>query len=253
MKKIFMYGALLCLLLAMYSPVDARQPQGNLPPIEIVEQSGDTVFAINVKDINGVRRFRVQHDGAISVYDSSGATAYSVDPQGRVNQDKVVYLSTITDFSTWGGAASGSCYYQMLVGRTYIVDPVALLLGNANVPLVTGGGVTLHLPLAASGSDYTDSTVIWAQGSDSGSSDTVTPLFDVQVWPAPLSGATSFREDGVLGSQNMTLMANSGASPVTTGYTGSYNINSVGQFGTWKLINNSAVSAVMLNNAVMIQ
>ncbi|HDZ25510.1 MAG TPA: hypothetical protein ENH65_03245 [Candidatus Aminicenantes bacterium] len=176
----------------------------------------------------------------------AGTTVFSVDNAGRVNQEKIVELSAITAFSTWGApAVSGSSYYQMEDGVTYIVDPVALVLSRGDVPLNTGGGVTLHLPLADADSHLTESKVIWAQG-DSGTS--ATPVaFTIQVWPAPLAGSTVFRGSALaVGSQNMTAMATSGSSVISTGVVGSWNINSVGESGVWILVDESATSGVFI-------
>lgn len=162
--------------------------------------------------------------------------------------DNIVYLSGITVFSTWGDATTGSSYYQMRDGITYVVDPIALVNSRPDVPLNAGGGVTLHLPRSDKDSHESISRVIWAQG-DSGTSGTPV-AFTIQVWPAPETGTTSFRA-GAYGSQNMTQMATSGTSVITTGVNGSYNINSVGETGTWILFEKSATSAVMLRSGVM--
>ena len=186
----------------------------------------------------------------IQVENPAGTTVFSVDNAGRVNQENIVELSSITTFSTWSGAASGSSYWQMEAGKTYVVDPIGLANSNGSVAFTTVGGVTLHLPLADGDSHFTTSKVIWAQG-DSGTS--ATPIaFTIQVWPAPLAGTTVFRGNALaVGSQNMTGMAESGSSVVTTGVVGSYNINAAGETGTWILVDKSATSAFMLRSGVM--
>jgi len=197
----------------------------------------------------------------LQVENPTGTTIFSIDNQGRINQDKIVLLNNANQFSTWAGnntscAASGVSYYQMVAGRTYVVDVVAMLnsdLGKAGA-LGTLGGVTLHLPLATADNDYQTVEVMYAQ-RNSGTS--ATPVaFTVQVWPAPLAGTTTWAVGALggasMGRQNMVGMATSGSSVMTTfSATGSYNINAIGEYGIWQLMNDSATSAVMKRSGVM--
>lgn len=192
----------------------------------------------------------------------------TTDPEGAIDfngtpvknfdaTDDIVYIDNVSDLSTWSGAAAGSSYFQMEEGHTYIVDLQAIIASGtaptSGVSTVAFSGVTAHLPRAtvfnsgttpgAVGTDEQTVRVIYGHTSSSAVSDAPIP-FTIQVWPAPDSGATTFRSNGYPGSQNMVGAA-SGTSVYVPGYTGFHNITGIGEGIAYILKHNSAVSAMI--------
>ncbi|HDY88059.1 MAG TPA: hypothetical protein ENH82_08110 [bacterium] len=154
----------------------------------------------------------------------------------------IVLIDNVTDLSTWDAAASGSSYFQMEAGKTYVVDVQAI---NNSGAMLAFSAVTGHLPLATSASNLSTSKVIMANtGSLTGISSGTTT---VQVWPAPLTGATQFRTTSTFLSQNMLGATTSGSSAFTVNVTGDVAMTHVGGTQEFMLFNNSAVSASPLS------
>jgi len=214
------------------------------------------VTSLFVKNIN-----RLSENHAVQLFNSDTAVVAkgftisgSINATGSsvsnfVSTPPIVNIDDLSDLSTWSGAASGSSYFQTEAGKTYIVDPQAIFdsvkTAGTGVTEVQGwSGVTAHLPLATATNSNQTVTIMWATtGSLAGGSGSTT----VQVWPAPLAGATMFRGSGAIGSQNSSGQATSGSSVVAVGVVGSYNIDAYGETGTWMLFYNSAVSAQMVD------
>ena len=223
----------------------------------VIAGSADPKIAVINKGVNNKNTVDYLDEDDLAS-DSDGAVAsqqsikdYVDNDEGRISRIVVIY--DMDQLSTWAGnnidtAGSGSSYYQMESGKTYIVDAIALKLDNPTQSYATIGGVTLHMPLAASTNDLQEVSVLYAQ-RDSGTS--ATPCaFDVYVFPAPLAGTTTWYVGATggptVGRQNMTGMATSGSSTITTASEGPMaTLNTVGEMATWILMNDSATSAVM--------
>ena len=254
MKKILLVGISCLLVLGLVTiiyAVSGRESK-QLPPQQIELMYGSESWAQQVLDTSDVVRWQIDSNGLPSIYNSSGTKIWGIDSIGSPS-DKVVVINDMDQLSTWAGnnidtARSGSSYYQMESGKTYIVDAIALKLDNPTQSYATIGGVTLHMPLAASTNDLQEVSVLYAQ-RDSGTS--ATPAaFNVYVFPAPLAGTTTWYVGATggptVGRQNMTGMATSGSSTITTASEGPMaTLNTVGEMATWILMNDSATSAVM--------
>lgn len=208
------------------------------------KQEGRDTF--RAKDDAGVVRFKVQPDGSIILLNSSGVTTTNFP------STPVILIDSVDDLSTWPGAAAGSSYFQTEAGRTYIVDPIAIVsTGTApgsGVSTVAFSGVSAILPLVTTGNDHGTVTIVYGRAS-SGTSTSPIP-FEVQVWPAPLAGATRWGYQ-TIGNQNIAGQTTSGTSTVAiSATTGSRNINEIGKKATFMLFYNSAVSAQLLNNVL---
>ena len=254
MKK-FNLGCILAILALMVFvlPAWAESPDTNRANTwskkQYFNQGVDVKGVFQLTDRTGrTIYFKIDEDGDMFQYNSDGTVNYFYNPSNRV-----VVINDMDQLSTWAGnnvdtAMSGSSYYQMEAGKTYIVDAVALKLDNPTQSYATSGGVTLHMPLASSTNDLQDVSVLYAQ-RDSGTS--ATPVaFNVYVFPAPLAGTTTWYVGATggktVGRQNMTGMATSGSSTITTASEGPMaTMNTVGEMATWILMYDSAVSAVM--------
>ena len=251
MKKLFVFLVITAFIGVMIGMGWSGSADPKIAVINKGVNNKSTVDYLNEDDLTS------DSDGAVASQQS--IKAYIDNDEGRAT--RVVVIDDAADLSTWAGdtasmAASGVSYYQMVANKIYIVDVVAMLNSTAGAAgnLGTLGGVTFHLPLATSASDYDTVKVLYAQ-RDSGTSATQV-AFTIEVWPAVGTGTTTWTIGAVGGAsferQNMTGMATSGSSAMTTFVTnGSYNINSVGEYGEWMLMNDSATSAVMLRSGVM--
>lgn len=211
------------------------------------DYEGRDSFRINDNTSSGNSCFRVDRNGNVWILNTDGVTTW------QFVRDRYVYIDDVADLSTWSGAAAGSSYFQMEAGKTYIVDPVAIVAtGTAptsGVSTEAWSGVTAHLPLATDGSNMQDVTVMYGRASSGTSASPIS--FEVEIWPAPLAGTTKFRADGaVTGSQNLAGFTTSGTSTMAIGVTGVYGLNDQGKSMTFKLFYNSAVSAQMINNFI---
>jgi len=247
--KIFKYFCLLCLVGLLALPDVYAGDYTRFNSVEVKRTRDDDQQdrdSFRIKDRTGVSvYFKITEDGSMHLYNADGS------PNFYNPTYKVVVLDDFADFSTWAGnsvsdAESGSSYYQTVAGKIYVVDPIAIMNSTTGklADISARAGVTLHLPLATATNDYQTVEVMWAQ-RNSGTS--ATPVaFTVYVFPAPLAGTTSYTGTGAITAhQNMSGMATSGSSTITTSSTaGSYNINSVGESGVWMLMNDSAVSAI---------
>ena len=241
MKKLFVFLVITAFIGVMIGMGWSGSADPKIAVINKGVNNKSTVDYLNEDDLTS------DSDGAVASQQS--IKAYVDNDEGRIS--RVVVLDDLSDFSTWAGntasdADSGSSYYQMVANSIYIVDAIAIMNSTTGLlsPLSTRGGVTLHLPLATATNDYQTVEVMWAQ-RDSGTSATQV-AFELYVASAPLAGTTSYAGTGAItAKQNMTGMATSGSSTITTFSIGpSYNINSVGESGVWMLMNDSATSAI---------
>lgn len=189
-------------------------------------------------------------NGTIQQVNSSGTTDF-YSPA-----NKVVYITSATQLSTWGNAAAGQSYYQTEPGKTYLVDPWALahsLVSAGGVSAfehATFSGVTLVLPDASKfhGPAY-DVTVGVVCDNDAGASALLTGATPVLVYPfggSPGAGLTKYGYAATGPSQTMLQERTLNGVPnvvlqVTSG--GSYwELNRLGEHAVFGL-EDSAVSA----------
>jgi hypothetical protein len=213
-KRNIYVGAALFLLVAFITMAYAGPTWNNRErlksaPMHINYRTGDTPWAIRVTGTNDARRFEARHDGSLVVFDSS-TTRLFVDGSGNMTiydssgtvdryepSDKVIYITSKTQLSTWTGAASGSSYYQTEPGKIHIIDPTAI--NSTGMGAGTFSGVTLVLPDAGtySGPAY-DVEIQWLSlsGETSGSTTII-------VHPYPGSGTTYYGRG--LGNKPQTL------------------------------------------------
>lgn len=199
-----------------------------------------------------------------------GGTFMGTDSSGTVDTyvpgDRVVLIDSYDDLSTWSGAGSGQSYFQCSPGRTYLVDPYAIVatangLGGApgGVTIIQGfSGVSAILPDAAtwSGPAY-DVTIAVAVTGNTGFDHMKTGGTNVQVWPYPGSGATTYYANATESPQSMLVtfpgyVADSGTSRY---YYTTYRLTSGGS--NWELnmpmeaitfrLDDSSVSAYPVN------
>lgn len=196
-------------------------------------------------DNAGTRRLFIEDDGDMYFMDASGVT------DNYLPSDKIVIIDTLAELSTWSVApdAGAGSYFQMEAGKTYIVDLQAIYeddkTATTGVTEIQGwSAVSAMLPLATAVNHLKTVTVMWGITSSTNGG---TGATEVQVWPAPAAGSTTFRAQATL-SENATIMATSGSSVVTlSSIAGSRGIDAYGESGTWMLFYNSAVSAQMID------
>jgi len=113
-------------------------------PISIDHKSGDTPFAIEIKDgiaEKGIVRAKIQHDGVISVHNTSGVTAGGIGLDGKpILSWKSNYLVVDTEAEA---EAQSSNY------NTYFVDTVDYA-GYTHTDIA---GVSLYLPVGSAALD----------------------------------------------------------------------------------------------------
>jgi len=221
-------------------------------PISIDRKSGDTDFAIEVRDgvgEKGTRRFRLDYNGNMSFYDTGGVTHYSI------LSDSIIIIDTLAELSTYNGAGAGSSYFQMESGKTYLVDFEAIRTDDktalTGVTSSSWSAVSAMLPLADTSSHYNTVTVGIICSGGTGYAPAMAGVTTVQVWPALLAGGTRFGEPSV-GNQNMMYHGTSSTPFFVGSSTNTYDqgINYLNESVTWRFLNSSAVSAQIVERTL---
>lgn len=181
--------------------------------------------------------FAVLPDGTIAQYDTSGNTTY----ERKANQ--VVVIDGRSDLSTFTGggvAESGQSYYQMQAGHIYEVDLQAIADSDTDTPFT---GVTMMLPYVVAANDNMEVGVRLVVTGGTGYATAMAGVTPIYVWPYTNSGVT--QSMAYYPNGGVTLPAvypNAGVGALKTGVS-DYNINMLNESITYKLFNNSSVSA----------
>lgn len=273
MKKVLI-GIFLCLVpvfiasLVIGGPTYTNREVLNSAPRHINYKSGDTDWATRITDSNDIRRHEGRHDGARVIFDADGVTRYYVNGSGDlamydassnrdtyIPSDKIVIIDTLAELSTWSGAEAGSSYFQTDVGKTYFVDFEAIRTESkgttTGVTTSPWSGVSAILPLANSTSNLGTVTIGIICSGSTGYAPMMAGVTTVQVWPATLAGATRFGEPSV-GNQNMMYHSSSSTPFYVGSSTNTYDvgINYLNESITWRLFNNSSVSAQIVDQTL---
>ena len=146
------------------------------------------VDTFRVNDQAGTSIWRLDKTGNLSIIDSSGVT------DTYIPRDRVVYITSYSQLSTWSGAAAGQSYFQCEPGKTYIVDPHAIVVSNnvagggapggTSAAMLAFSGVSAILPDSSvyDGPAY-DVTTLLATTGASGYAVAMTGSTGIQVWP----------------------------------------------------------------------
>lgn len=168
------------------------------------------------------RQWREGHFKAFYSRDGSGNMETYLPP------DRVYVIDNQSELSTLSGAAAGQSYYQLDPGKTYVIDPYAILESmNTALGYDEGGtsawpdfaGISVYLPDAStySGPAY-DTQVIMAVTGNTGWPHLNSGGTVIQVWPFP--GTAGISAYGI-GAENYAVSYRSGCTPQTlqTEYT----------------------------------
>ena len=167
----------------------------------------------------------------------------------------IVIIDTLAELNTWSGAAAGASYFQMEAGKTYLVDFEAIRTESkgttTGVTMIPWSAVSAMAPIANSTTNEMTFTVGIICSGTSGYAPAMAGVTTVQVWPAPLAGATRFGEPSV-GNQNMVYHSSSSTPFYVGSSTNTYDvgINYLNESITWRLFNNSAVSAQIVTQTL---
>jgi len=195
-----------------------------------------------------------QYNGVFQKKDSSG----NVD--AYVPADRVVYITTPSQLSTWTGqaATAGQSYFQCSPSTTYVIDPHAIATygcaPGGTTAMGTFSGVSAILPDAStySGPAY-DVTVILATTGATGYAVALTGCTGVEVWPYPGTGATSYNADATTTPQTLaTIYTTNGTTSthdVTSGVS-YWEIDRLNENATFGL-EDSSVSAFVKNRNIV--
>lgn len=214
----------------------------------------------------------------------SGTTVFSVDNQGRVNNDDVVILNNVNQFTTYAGSSgSGASIYRTLWGKRYIVDPYAISIsrGLGALGAVTAiqafTGVSMILPYAtSSASMYQSTTVEMRLTGTTGYDFCKSGGTKIWVWAPVHPSATSYNTSSANVSAFAQSVVNAGAtyqtvhvalpnmSESTVTYFGATNkitslttggsvwgINKPGESYTFEYVNGSGTSVIMTGRNVI--
>jgi len=137
MKKVLI-GIFLCLVpvfiasLVIGGPTYTNRERTKSAPMHINYESGDTDWAAKITDSSDIQRWRIQHDGSNTIFDSTGATVYSLSTAtaGIANisastlgpaKNAIAILSGSTGTLAWAASSSGASGWHLTENlmRTY--------------------------------------------------------------------------------------------------------------------------------------
>ena len=203
-KKIVTFFSLFCLILAFTSLAFAGREMRELPPMEQEMRSGDTPYAHLVRDTGGYVRYQLGSEGDIAKFDTSGTTrvhitdsgltvfnssgtaTFSVDPNGRLNNN-IALIDSYADLSSWSvQSTAGQSYYQVS-GPTQehlyvLVNTTAIAFEASGNSTVSVSGITIVAPEATATNHLKTFTVVKVDSS-------VTPVY---IYGATSSSTTDY-------------------------------------------------------------
>lgn len=146
--SIFLVGQLLA------GPIYTNRERTLSAPMSIQVKSGDTTWALEVKDENEVRRFMVQADGTMSYHGTGGTTLWGVDANGKsaLAYSNKMYTPTYVDavgYTILG--TEGNVYLIDADPTSTIINPCST--GTSGVGPEDGAGVTVTLPFPTAALD----------------------------------------------------------------------------------------------------